>query len=41
MKRYRMRLVRLSGPLLERMEYIGTAAGIPAGWSVVLRRNAR
>jgi len=34
MKMHRYTLVRLVGPAVERMAYIGPSSGLPEGWSV-------
>ena len=34
-------LVRLNGSLLERIDFIGSPAGIPAGWSIHKRSAKR
>jgi len=35
---FRCRIVRLIGGAIQTMTYIGPVDGVPAGWSIVMRR---
>jgi hypothetical protein len=40
MKTFKCRIARMNGGSIQTMNYIGPMDGIPAGWSIVMRRVA-